>query len=215
MVLSLRREDTFAAPQTPALTKSIHHKSDFEVLFRSHYKALVGYANRLVANVEVSEDLVQQVFVNLWERRDQIEIEGSHRSYLLRSVHNACLNHFKHEQVKKDHATHALITESNSESHDLLEEEELRERVFKHINELPEQCRKIFTMNRLDGLKYQQIADELNLSVKTVENQMGKALKHMREKLLTKSTIENLRLISILFWLIVGVKPMSIVISTN
>jgi len=192
------------------LALRLDSKSEFESLFRDHYAPLVGYALRMVNNRDHAEDIVQQIFVGLWEKRADTEIEGSPKSYLLRSVHNACLNHIKHLKVRSDHASHTKAGAVDSELRDHLEEEEFRMRVKQTVQQLPTQCRKIFLMSRVQGKKYQQIADELDLSVKTVENQMGKALKLMREGLQSEVK-ESLRAIRTIFWLAIGVKLMSIV----
>lgn len=164
----------------------------------------------MVSNRDQAEDIVQQMFVGLWEKRAETNIDGNPRSYLLRSVHNACLNHLKHLKVRVEHANHTKVNAADSEMRDLLEEEELRTHVKQCVQQLPAQCRKIFLMSRVQGKKYQQIADELDLSVKTVENQMGKALKLMREGLQSEVR-ETLRVIRTIFWVVVGVKLMSVV----
>lgn len=171
---------------------------------------LVGYARKLLHDQEQAEDVVQQLFVNLWEKRDAIEVDGSWKSYLLRSTHNSCLNQIKHQKIKDEHAKQSLVSDAVSEQRDLLEEEEFNQKVKQAVQSLPPQCKKIFLMSRLQGKKYQQIADELNLSIKTIENQMGKALKVLREELKAQhsSTLNVLRTI---FWFIIGVKLFSIV----
>lgn len=171
---------------------------------------LVGYARKLLSEQGQAEDVVQQLFVNLWEKRNTIEVDGSWKSYLLRSTHNSCLNHIKHEKIKAEHADHTLATEATSEQRDLLEEEEFKQKVKTSVRQLPPQCKKIFLMSRVQGKKYQQIADELNLSVKTIENQMGKALKMLREELKTQHS-STLNVLKTFFWFVIGVKLFSIV----
>ncbi|MEZ4722466.1 MAG: RNA polymerase sigma-70 factor [Flavobacteriales bacterium] len=188
----------------------ITSSSQFESLFREHYAALVGYANKLVRERDVAEDIVQQLFTGIWEKRESIEIDGNVRSYLLRSAHNTCLNHIKHQKIKQNHSDHTLATESISHERDALEEEEFSQRIKESIKDLPPQCRKIFLMSRLQGKKYQQIADELQLSIKTIENQMGKALKSLRESL-QEDYSEKLRIIKTILWLSIGVSLFSIV----
>ena len=160
---------------------------------------------------ELAEDTVQQMFVGIWEKRDSIEIQGAVKSYLMRSVHNTCLNHIKHEKVKQEHAEHEMHTTSESTFEASLEAEEFRQKVKVSVQKLPPQCKKIFLMSRLQGKKYQQIADELELSVKTVENQMGKALKMLRGSL-KEEVQETLRVVKTIFWMTIGVQLASIVI---
>lgn len=200
--------------QKPNVSLSISTREVFEQLFREHYAPLVGYAMKLVRERDQAEDLVQQVFVGMWEKRDELQIDGNPRSYLLRSTHNACLNHLKHLQVREEHASHVKSSVDQSEASDHLEQEEFRVQVQELIRDLPPQCRKIFLMSRLQGKKYQEIADDLQLSVKTVENQMGKALKILREALQTEARTA-MRIVKTFFWLIVGVNVLSVVIKGN
>lgn len=193
---------------------SIASRDIFEQLFRAHYASLVGYALKLIKERGQAEDIVQQVFVTLWEKRDELTIDGNPRSYLLRSTHNACLNHIKHLKVREEHATHVKSESEQSDAADHLEQEEFRTRVQELIRALPPQCRKIFLMSRLQGKKYQEIAADLQLSVKTVENQMGKALKILREELQTEART-SMRIVKTFFWLVVGVNILSVVIKEN
>lgn len=157
----------------------------FEMLFKTYYKPLCRYANTYLKDPDGAEEIVQGAFIGLWEKRKAITIETSLKSYLYRAVRNSCLNELKHEQVKQRHlASESLKEEAQSEPADHLAiHVELEEKIRAAIQTLPEQCRLIFTMSRFEELKYQEIADQLNLSVKTVENQMGKALKLMRAQL--------------------------------
>ena len=115
---------------------------------------------------DAAADEVQQLFVTLWEKKDSLEVEGNIKSYLLRSTHNACLNAIKHQKVKAEHSEQTLYGSNEGEQRDLLEEEEFKLKVRSAVQTLPTQCKKIFLMSRIQGKKYQQIADELSLSVK-------------------------------------------------
>lgn len=189
---------------------TFHTRSDFEQLFKEHYSSLVNYAFRMVKDKDTAEDLCQQVFVSLWEKRETIEIEGNIKSYLLRSTHNACLNHFKHQKVVEQHQQSVDQVEE-ADSRDILEAEELRSKIGASVKKLPTQCRKVFLMSRLQGKKYAQIAEELEISIKTVENQMGKALKLLRSDLQSELR-ETLRIVKTIFWLSIGVNLASVVI---
>ena len=155
----------------------------FEMVFRDYYTPLVRYGNTFLKDTDETEDVVQQVFVSLWEKRTQLDIHTSVRAVLYRAVHNACLNRLKHQKVHRDYAGDWKNTQSDSEQTDVLEAAELQQRINRAIEGMPEQCARIFKMSRFEQLKYQEIADQLGLSVKTVENQMGKALKIIREAL--------------------------------
>jgi RNA polymerase sigma-70 factor (ECF subfamily) len=125
------------------------------------------------------------VFFKVWEKRELLEIETSPKAYLYKAVYHDCLNYLKHKKVKSAHAMHVVRHSSNKveNTSGKVLMRELKEKIQAAMNELPEQCRTIFQMSRFEGMKYQEIADEMGLSVKTVENQMGKALKLMRIKL--------------------------------
>lgn len=160
-------------------------ETEFEQVFKSHFKALHAYACTILQEEAMAEEIVQQVFFKLWEKRDQVNIQQSLNAYLYRSVYNECLNYLKHKKVKKAHQSHTLYTAgtaSDNVSRKVIAKE-LEEKIADALNQLPEQCRTIFQMSRFEELKYREIADKLNLSVKTVENQMGKALKIMRMQL--------------------------------
>lgn len=157
----------------------------FEQVYHAHCKALVRYANTILKNQDEAEDIVQQLFVGLWTKRDSLEVNTSLKSYLYKAVHNSSLNRIKQLQIKEGHNNQIeYVTEKYALSPNaVLDGKEVQEAIDTAIGELPDQCRIIFTMSRYQGLKYQQIADQMNLSVKTVENQMGKALKYLRTRL--------------------------------
>ena len=130
--------------------------------------------------------MVQQVFYKIWEQRERLNIQSSLKAYLYRSVHNLCINHLTHQKIRATHQSYTMQYISQQEEDAAarkVQQSELEKNISKALNELPEQCRTIFQMSRFEELKYQEIADRLGLSVKTVENQMGKALKLLRVKL--------------------------------
>lgn len=152
--------------------------------FKTHFQGLHRYAYAMIKDEIMAEEMVQNVFYKLWKGRESLSIDGSVASYLYRSVHNECLNYIKHQKVKAAYQAHAARTmEHINNAAEKLRLKELEQRLEKALNELPEQCRTIFQMSRFEELKYAEIAGRLGLSVKTVENQMGKALKLLRTKL--------------------------------
>lgn len=157
----------------------------FESLFRSSYVSLVKYANKLIKDQDTAEEIVQDLFFRLWEDREKIKIESSLNGYLFRAVHNRCLHHFEHLKVVERHAQEITsgAPESPEDPAERLQYKELQARIALILERLPERCGKIFMMNRFEGLKYSEIAKILSVSVKTVESNMGKALKEFRKAL--------------------------------
>ena len=154
----------------------------FDSLFESHYARLCNYAYTMVSGFDVAEDLVQDVFVNIWTRRKKIVVQSTINAYLYKCVHNACLDHHKKSRLQQ------IFVKSKQDEdplslHDSIKDFELPERVDRAIEELPEQCRKIFKMSRQKGFKYHEIAKELNISENTVDTQIRRALKRLREQL--------------------------------
>jgi RNA polymerase sigma-70 factor, ECF subfamily len=159
--------------------------STFEMIFRAYYQPLCRYAFSFLNDKEEAEEVVQSAFISVWEKRSSIQIETSLKAYLYRMVRNSCLNVIKHEKVKQQHVAHQLYTsEAAAESvMHKVQAAELEIKIAQAMQTLPDQCRLVFQLSRFEELKYQEIADQLDISVKTVENHMGKALKLMRERL--------------------------------
>jgi len=151
----------------------------FEQLFRDHYDALYRYCQTMVKDQNDTEDIVQSVFMDLWQDRSKLVIHTSIKAYLYKSVYFKCMNKIKHDKVASKYSFTVSNTE-NTTITDTLIMQEIANKITETIESLPEQCRKIFSLSRLDGLRYNEIAEKLNLSPKTIENQMGKALKTMR-----------------------------------
>jgi RNA polymerase sigma-70 factor, ECF subfamily len=157
----------------------------FEQLFKTHFKGLHAYACTILRDSDLAEEIVQIVFVKLYERAEKISIETSLEAYLYRSVYHESLNHRKHQRVRSEYRRFALHhMNKSSSSGENSGYRELEARLHQALTELPQQCRTIFQLSRFEGLKYQEIAHRLGLSVKTVENQMGKALRVLRLKLI-------------------------------
>ena len=163
----------------------------FEQVFKTHFKSLHAYAYTMLKDDDEAEEVVQQVFFKLWERMENLHIATSLAAYLYRAVHNESLNFLKHRKVRSEHQLHVAYSMKNAMDNPSknITNKELAERLNAAMNELPEQCRTIFQMSRFEDLKYREIADRLDISVKTVENQMGKALKILRSKLVDFLTL--------------------------
>ena len=157
----------------------------FELVFKTHYKNLYAYAFTILKDEDEAEETVQQVFFKLWERSEQLSIPGSVAAYLYRAVHNESLNFLKHQKVKEGYRLHVAYSMKNKseQPQGRMIKKELEEKFRETLNELPEQCRTVFQLSRFEDMKYRDIAGKLDISVKTVENHMGKALKILRTKL--------------------------------
>ncbi len=155
--------------------------SAYEKVFHEYYSGLCRYALRFVRDPDQAEELVQDTFVKIWQRRKSLSIRHSLKSYLYQSVRNQCLNFLKHQDIVRDFEQTAPIPLHNDSDTVVLSE--LEALIVKAVNDLPPERQKIFRMSRDEGLRYSEIADQLGISVKTVENQIGRALKYLREEL--------------------------------
>lgn len=160
-------------------------KSQFETLFRTEYKGMLLFAIHYVKEEEAAKEIVQEAFINLWEKRDSINPEREVKSYLSASVRNRSLNYLRDN--KRFNGTllslGGLLPMPSAEEDNTIEFRELSGQIHRAIEELPEKCREVFRLNRFEQMKYQQIADHLKISVKTVETQMSKALSHLRSRI--------------------------------
>lgn len=157
----------------------------FELLFRHFYESLCNYANNILNDTDEAEDIVQQTMITIWEKRSALQITVSLKSYIYRAVHNSALNQIRKNKVRSDYAGEVQYAGDISETTTTgwLEGKELDIQIQEAINNLPEQCRLVFKLSRFEGMKYSEIANHLNISAKTVENHMGKALKQIRIQL--------------------------------
>ncbi|MFT7198366.1 MAG: RNA polymerase sigma-70 factor (ECF subfamily) [Marinoscillum sp.] len=155
----------------------------FENLFKEHYNSLVHFAKKYVNDDDDAEEVVHQLFTRLWVNNQSININSSIQSYLFGAMRNACMNYLKHVKVKNAYGDHVRLTHSSSVQIDFLELDELNSTIRNALDKIPEKCREVFELSRYEGEKYQEIADTLNVSIKTVEKQMSKALKILRDEL--------------------------------
>ncbi|MFZ5972156.1 MAG: RNA polymerase sigma-70 factor [Bacteroidota bacterium] len=157
----------------------------FEKLFNLAYYPLLGFCSRLVPARDVAEELVSEVFVKIWKNRKRITIASSGKSYLVTSVRNMAFDYMRKEKksIWTDLSVAKMYHSELCNPHQLSELEELQGHIERAINKLPKKCRLIFQLSRDEGMKYAEIADILKLSPKTVETQMGRALKILRRSL--------------------------------
>ncbi len=155
---------------------------EFERLFREFYSPLCSFAFKYTRDMDEAEEIVQQLFYTYWKNKESIEVKVSIKSYLYQATKNKCLKLIEHNKVKGKYSSMVLSqkTEDDYDSQSSVEEEELNQIIEETIGSLPSKCREIFLLSRFDGLKYAEIAKKLSISIKTVEANMGKALKHIR-----------------------------------
>jgi RNA polymerase sigma-70 factor (ECF subfamily) len=157
----------------------------YKQLFHQYYAQLVVFARKVVLDDDLARDLVQDVFVTFYEKRKDIKIHSSLKAHLYQSVRNRCLNQLKHSQIRRDHHSNIYQDKKQDEAfvEDKLQETELEQKIHNIVKELPGQCKRIFEMSRFEGITNQEIADKLELSKRTVETQISKALKVLRKHL--------------------------------
>jgi RNA polymerase sigma-70 factor (ECF subfamily) len=160
----------------------------YELVFRRYYASLCAFATRFVRRPANAEEIVQEIFLKLWEKKASFSIDTSLKSYLFRAVYNSCHNQYTHEKIENKYISFLKETSVRNEAgsdpvHDSLAYKELNEKITEAIERLPAECKKIFKMSRFEGLKYAEIARELGVSVKTVETQISRALLRLRSEL--------------------------------
>jgi RNA polymerase sigma-70 factor (ECF subfamily) len=157
----------------------------FEVLFRNEYAGLARFANKFVRDPDVAEEITQEIFLYLWEKRAQINLTGSLMSYLYSATKNKCINYLKLEYPKYQKMVdiHESMVLTKGSEVNIDNQQEIKTLIDEAISLLPEKCKEIFMLSRYGGLTYEEIADDLEISKKTVENQMSIALKKLRTTL--------------------------------
>lgn len=157
----------------------------YRSVFYEYYPLLTYYANKYVNNLEIAKEIVQEFFVRLYEKRFSLNIDSSFKSYLYKSVYNSCINYLNQIAVREQH--HRKIRNMSGEksvfSEDGMNVVELEKKIYSEIEKLPAQCRRIFKMNRFDGLTNSEIAERLQLSKRTIETQISKALRILRKNI--------------------------------
>lgn len=172
------------APEPDALSAA-DDPAWFEGVFRAHYAALCTYVDRLVGSPAAAEDVVQDLFVSVWERRDEWRARGASLAPVLYiAARNRAFNVLKRRRIE-DRSQQVLVLDERASAgaDETLRWGEMKSAIDRAVDALPEQCRLIFTLSRRDGMTYGQIARALEISVKTVETQMGRALKALRTRL--------------------------------
>jgi len=171
----------------PELHERLRNGDDdaFATVFREHYAALVGSAERLLGDRAAAEDTAQEVMLELWRRRDALPREISLRAYLHQSARNRALNRIRHARVVRQAEPHVRPPTASPPADGSVSAGELEAAARQAVADLPEEVRETFRMSRVDGLTYAEIARVMEVSVKTVEARMGRALRLLRERLAT------------------------------
>ena len=171
------------SPEEDQLLTSIRKKDSqaFEFYYKAQYSFFVLVACKYLEDIQRSREIVNDVFVLLWQDAHKLDVQVSLRSYLYRAVVNRCLNELtKAQRVRRDQLEYTRQPEPVVESKEM-EDAELKVRLYKAIDALPEQCQKVFRMSRFEELKQQEIADRLGISIKTVKNHITHALKQLSQ----------------------------------
>ncbi len=160
-------------------------KDAFRFFFEKYYSDLCNLVNLYLHDSVVTEEIVQDIFIYLWEKKENIKIESSLKSYLLRASKNRTLNYIRNEKIKLGVYNHfnefnEVVTEMPDS---VMDSSQLREVINAAIDSLPDRCREVYILGKEKSMSYKEISEELGISVKTVEVQMGKALKKLREQL--------------------------------
>lgn len=161
-------------------------EKSFEILFKNNYRALINSANSIVKDEDSAQEIVQQVFIKLWEKRESLKIKTAEKAYLHRAVINTSLNHLEKNKRYKLGEVTENINVSNKGVDDEYSRKELHEIIDREIKKLPPKCQTVFSLSRFNGMSNKEIAANLNISIKTVEKQIGKALKTLRKDLYPK-----------------------------
>ena len=161
-------------------------EATYERVYKQYFQLLYAYAYSVIEDDMQAEEIVQQLFLKIWEKKDQLHIETSLQAYLYKSVYFQSLNYIKHLKVRNEHQKHTVFQMKQSQAEQAGQQLDLKlleSRFRKALSDLPEQCRTVFQLSRFEELKYREIAGRLGISEKTVEHHMGKALRVLRTKL--------------------------------
>ncbi|MEN6454506.1 MAG: RNA polymerase sigma-70 factor [Prolixibacteraceae bacterium] len=171
----------------PELTERICNgdRDAFDVAFRRYYPGLVVFASQFTIEQSAAEEIVQDFFVKLWEKRMDLVFTESMKSYFFASVKNRCFNYLKHRKIELEviEKLKAVSRQSLLFEPDVYVASELQEKITKAVNALPERCREVFIMSRFKGMKNDEIAQQLNLSRRTVETHISNAIAALRRDL--------------------------------
>lgn len=164
----------------------VYTQSSFEKIYKLYYPKMFAFAKNYIQANEDAENVVQDVFVVLWEKKDELELSCTLTTYLFTLVKNRCLNYLRHKLIEEEFNTQMKeelgfkLYALESLEYSYPSEKELQAVIQRALDALPERCREVFIKSRIEGLKYKEISEELGISVNTVENHIVIALKKLR-----------------------------------
>jgi len=164
------------------------HKAAFTNIYTQYFKKLLMESDKYVKDIQLAEEIVQDVFLKIWERSDELNEIKSIKSYLYRSVINSSINYINRQKSLELHHQKIISEFTEQQLEEIDEENQLIVELFDEIEKLPLKCKEVFKLNRFERLKYREIALKLNISERTVENHIANALKLLREAMLKDKT---------------------------
>jgi RNA polymerase sigma-70 factor (ECF subfamily) len=160
------------------------NKEAFSLLFNAFYKDLVLFGGNFLPDKNTCEDIVQSLFLKLWNERATLVIETSLKSYLLKAVRNGCLDEIRHRNVILEHESYSLSTQiPDMDTENYIFYTDLQKHIQQALNKIPGQYREAFELNRFEGLKYKEIAEKLQVSERTIEVRISKAIELLRKSM--------------------------------
>jgi RNA polymerase sigma-70 factor (ECF subfamily) len=166
------------------------YENKLKILFEKYFDKLTIYAYSILHQQEVAEEVVSDVFMNIWEKKESLLKEENLQAYLFKAAHNKCIDYLRSQKTIKNQKTITLYSVLENEilvdPHFVLEEifsKNLEEAILKAIEKLPEKRKEIFLLNRIENLSYQQIAEKLSLSINSVKTQISRSVEFLRKEI--------------------------------
>lgn len=160
-------------------------ESEYKILFNKLYSPLCNYASKIIKNIDEAEDIVQGIFVEFWNKENRDELAPKAEQYIVRSIKFKCIDYQRKEKVKRKHQEEAIQYTNQFDEEEVIafDSDEIKMAIQLAIEQLPPKTKEVFVQSKINGKRYKEIAEEMNISTKTVENQMGRAFKYLREHL--------------------------------
>jgi RNA polymerase sigma-70 factor (ECF subfamily) len=162
------------------------NKHAFSLLFTTYYKDMVLFGGNFLPDQATCEDMVQSIFSKLWSERAMLSVETSLKSYLLKAVRNACLDEIRHRNIMQEHESHVAscgVSDDLTDTENYILYSDLQKHLHHALERMPKAYREAFELNRFEGLTYREIAEKLNVSERTVEIRISKAIDFLRKQL--------------------------------